>query len=402
MAAISKAWVAIADSAVDPDSPGDSTLLTAVRDDLVHLREWLGASFFAGAVQDHNHDGSNSAAIEVGPNLLRNGSFEDGEAGWTIVDFSGGSHAFSTSTRHHGEQSLAFTSTVLANGGGNALSGEFIPVAGLEWYDWSAQISASVANVSSRVGVIWYDADQAQISEVNVYNVTNTPTTKTEIGRGAQAPSTARFAKLRVTGGVPGAGSATGTIFFDDVQYRIAGKRVLIEEQEAASSSSLDFTTGIDGSFAYHELELDSIVPATNSVAMLIRMDTDGGASFDAGASDYTFANVGRSSTGSDQILSSAGDTVIRLTGSALVANSSTDGMSGVVKLFRLAISTGRKYTTHQVVYHNSSPAQIAVHGGGFTNSSVLSTNPVNALRLLASSGNLSTGKARLFGVRKK
>ena len=43
MAAISKAWVTIADSAVDPDSPGDATLMTGIRDDLVHLREWLGA-----------------------------------------------------------------------------------------------------------------------------------------------------------------------------------------------------------------------------------------------------------------------------------------------------------------------------------------------------------------------
>lgn len=68
MPAISKAWVAIADAAVDPDSPIDAALMTGLRDDVVHLREWLGAAFTAGAVQDHDHDGVNSKAVagEIG------------------------------------------------------------------------------------------------------------------------------------------------------------------------------------------------------------------------------------------------------------------------------------------------------------------------------------------------
>lgn len=68
MTAISKAFVVIADSAVDPDSPIDAALMTGLRDNDVHLREWVGASYTGAAVQDHNHDGVNSAAIggEIG------------------------------------------------------------------------------------------------------------------------------------------------------------------------------------------------------------------------------------------------------------------------------------------------------------------------------------------------
>jgi microcystin-dependent protein len=68
MTAITKAWVTIADSAVDPDSPVDQALMEGMRDNLVHLREWVGAGFVAGAVQDHDHDGVNSKPIagEVG------------------------------------------------------------------------------------------------------------------------------------------------------------------------------------------------------------------------------------------------------------------------------------------------------------------------------------------------
>lgn len=59
----SKNWTNIADTQVDADSPIDSTLITAIRDDLVHLKEWLGYGFTAA--QAHNHDGFNSAGATV-------------------------------------------------------------------------------------------------------------------------------------------------------------------------------------------------------------------------------------------------------------------------------------------------------------------------------------------------
>lgn len=68
MAAPSKVWVNIADSQVDADSPIDGVLLTAYRDDLVHLREWLGLSYTAA--QNHNHDGVNSASIILPDNSI--------------------------------------------------------------------------------------------------------------------------------------------------------------------------------------------------------------------------------------------------------------------------------------------------------------------------------------------
>lgn len=61
MPAPSKNWTNVADSQVDAESPLDTTLLTAIRDNLVHLREWLGLSYTAA--QDHDHDGLNSKSV---------------------------------------------------------------------------------------------------------------------------------------------------------------------------------------------------------------------------------------------------------------------------------------------------------------------------------------------------
>jgi hypothetical protein len=218
MGAISKAWVTIADAAVDPDSPIDATLMTGLRDNDIHLREWLGFSFTAGAVQDHNHDGVNSALVPVGANAVRNGSFEDGEGGWTFTNFSGGSHAISTSQHRHGAKSATFTSTVLANGGGDAVTNEFMLVSEADLLALKFWLWASVANVSSKLEVSWYDNAKALISTTVVQSYTDTPTTATYHTLSATAPANARFFKVRVTGGVPGSGSATGTIRCDGIE----------------------------------------------------------------------------------------------------------------------------------------------------------------------------------------
>jgi len=46
---------------VDSDSPLNETLMTYIRQNLIHLEEWLGASYTAA--QDHDHDGTNSKKV---------------------------------------------------------------------------------------------------------------------------------------------------------------------------------------------------------------------------------------------------------------------------------------------------------------------------------------------------
>jgi hypothetical protein len=69
MAAPSKSWNTIIDGQVDADSPLDTTLMTAIRDNLVHLEEWLGGSHTAAV--DHSHNGTDSALItDLGVNVV--------------------------------------------------------------------------------------------------------------------------------------------------------------------------------------------------------------------------------------------------------------------------------------------------------------------------------------------
>lgn len=240
MTAPSKNYTAIADSAIDVASPLTQDLFTQLRDNHVNAQEQI--SFGFTPAQAHNHDGANSALIEVGPNFQRNPSFESGiSVGWTQTAYTGGSIADNTTQEMDGAHCVAITSTSTVNGGGDMTSSGFTPVGAGCLYDLKILVKASVINVSSRLEVIWYDDTQAQISTSTVYNSTNTSTSKAYRGRILRAPSNSKFAKLKATGGVPGAGSATGTIYFDGVSWSIGP--ALVEPGTQYILTSYDINT---------------------------------------------------------------------------------------------------------------------------------------------------------------
>jgi len=73
MAAPSKVFTVIVNGDVDPDSPLSTNLMTELRDNDIHLEEWLGLSFTAA--QDHDHDGTNSKQVDAN-DLLNLGSVQ--------------------------------------------------------------------------------------------------------------------------------------------------------------------------------------------------------------------------------------------------------------------------------------------------------------------------------------
>lgn len=61
MTAPTKSWTSIPDSDIDPESPITTGLMTSIRDNAQHLKEWLGSSYTAAI--DHDHDGTNSKLL---------------------------------------------------------------------------------------------------------------------------------------------------------------------------------------------------------------------------------------------------------------------------------------------------------------------------------------------------
>lgn len=73
----------------------------------------------------------------------------------------------------------------------------------------------------------------------------------------------------------------------------IAGLVPIERKASLTDAASLDFITGIDGTYRSYIIK-GWAQPATDNVELILRTDGDGGASFDAGASDYTWSTINK------------------------------------------------------------------------------------------------------------
>lgn len=328
-------------------------------------------------------------SASAGSNMLRNGSFEDDGVDWTITDYSGGSHGFSASTRHHGDTSLSITSTVLANGGGDALSDEFIPVAEGKTYRVDGYVSASVANVSSRAQVVWYDATQAQISAVNIFDLANTPTSSRHFSGAMDAPTNARFAKVKMIGGVPAAGASTGTIFFDGIILaELPPGTAKLLSGTVSGAAQLDIILTTYRTYRHFRFVYD-FVPATDSTTLFMRVSTDGGTTFDAGASDYTHAATGLDDNAAS-LNQGMTNTSINLCPAGNVGNGAGEGISGEFTIYATNDATKRPKVKHSssIISADITPRFGHWVGGGMRQAA----QDTDAFRVAFSPGNIASG----------
>ena len=68
MAAPTFSWNEILPAQTDAESPIDTTLMEGVRQNLIHLKEWVGGSFTPAA--DHDHDGINSKSVVLADSVV--------------------------------------------------------------------------------------------------------------------------------------------------------------------------------------------------------------------------------------------------------------------------------------------------------------------------------------------
>lgn len=327
-------------------------------------------------------------------NAIFNGSFESDGDGWTITPFTGGSSSFNTSNDMDATKALAITSTVLANGGAEAISGQFIGCTGGDVYGFGAAVKASAINISCKIEVVWYNDAQSQISVSTVYSSSNTPTDKTRVGNALQAPDAARFYRVKLTGGVPAVGSGTGTVYFDGVvaSGHAVGELVLAQGS-VASVAALDLPLAGYAGFRCIALEIDGAVPATDAVNALIRLSTNNGSSFLAGATDYNYAFEGRAASGTAQGSAAAGNGIY-LNDAGTLGNASTESFGARIVLLNRNDSGRWTQVRFETNFTDTSTNSVYTNGSGGRNAAEVN----NALRFLFSSGNISQLNYKLTG----
>ena len=179
-----------------------------------------------------------------------------------------------------------------------------------------------------------------------------------------------------------------------------AGGLILISEQTVSSAvAAVDITSGIDSTYEEYEIHLLGFKPATDNTSLYLRTSTDGGSTFDSGASDYGWTAC-NSRTNSNSLSPSgvSAASAIQLDGYYNVhTDANCDGVDAVIRLFRPSEAA---YT--RVFFHIINP-RTALTDESFNQGMGVraSATDTDAIRLLFSSGNIASGTIRLYGVRK-
>jgi len=169
----------------------------------------------------------------------------------------------------------------------------------------------------------------------------------------------------------------------------------LISAQTASSSAQIDFTTGIDGTYDEYLFVITGLVPATDNTDLWIRFSENAGSSY-VSTSSYAYNFVYSAGAAAPSATGSSGsDTKIVVIGG--LGNSTGEVFQGDIRLFT-PTSSKYKLMKWNVVMHGQVPSLVTVDGGSVYFGS---TNTINAVRFLMSSGNISAGTFRLYGVRK-
>ena len=175
------------------------------------------------------------------------------------------------------------------------------------------------------------------------------------------------------------------------------GAVVLISSDTLASPvSSSDFTGFDSGTYDSYFLLLDNIAPSTDDQRIVYRTSTDGGSTFDSGASDYYHASSITTTAAITYNGTTGGTSIDPMTSVSGQGNLSTEGVSGIIWIE----SPDEALYTHMrwhLTHINASGVLYTVVGSGYR----LSEAGVDAFRVAPLSGNIAAqGRIRFYGVK--
>lgn len=199
---------------------------------------------------------------------------------------------------------------------------------------------------------------------------------------------------LPISTGVSGLGSGIATFLATPTQANLvtAGGNTFkgweqIGTATASASATIDFTSLSDTTYTMYMLEIMSHVPATSATNLWLRISTDGTTFLST--SIYIYAGSSTTTAATTTARGAATQAQLLLNGGTLT----TDSFHGVVFIHS---SSARVSIQSLSSYVNSAgPA----HEMAFINGSIDGT-PCKGIRLMQSSGNITSGTYRLYGLR--
>ena len=182
------------------------------------------------------------------------------------------------------------------------------------------------------------------------------------------------------------------------------GKPVLLSTATASSSSSIEFTSGIDSTYDIYQFEFVNIASNTNAVQFQINFSTDSGSNYnvtktttqlDAAHNESDTFTVLRYRDSND-LAQSTSDQIIT---PILPANSGEEDScaNGTVNLFAPSSSV---FVKHFLIESTSTGDGGSLYAWQMNTAGYCNTqSTINAVRFKMDSGNIDAGTIKMYGI---
>jgi hypothetical protein len=197
---------------------------------------------------------------------------------------------------------------------------------------------------------------------------------------------------------------SNGTTILDAGAFSVnLGGQILLSTTTASSSSSIEFTSGIDSTYDIYQFKFINCHPATDNVNFEFNGSTDSGSNYNV-TKTTTFFDSFHQEDGSDTAFGYAAardlaqSTSFQQISGYQLQNDNDSSVSGILTLFNPSSTTFVKSFISDV----NSVGNDSAHGpwrglmAGYFNT----TSAINAVRFQMSSGNIDAGTIKMYGIK--
>ena len=196
---------------------------------------------------------------------------------------------------------------------------------------------------------------------------------------------------------------SNGTTILDAGAFNVnLGSLVLISEQTASSSANISFTSGIDSTYPIYKFEFINVHPQNDAVNFQFNLSTDGGSNYNVTKTTtsvyvYHEESTGGAGLGYHTPTDLAQSTAFQqLNNAGGIGNDNDQSLSGTLQIFNPSSATFVKHFIACTNQYQNANNTIEAFIAGYGNT----TNSVDAVRFQMSSGNIDSGKIKLYGIK--
>jgi hypothetical protein len=190
-------------------------------------------------------------------------------------------------------------------------------------------------------------------------------------------------------GATPASGGGTTNFLRADGNWSVppSGALTLLNTLTASNSASLSDTTSLTSSFSSYEIVYENVIPATNATSFELQLQVSG--TFQTSGYVALINIVTTTGTNSASVATS----FIPLSNLTASFNGAP-GVSGKFRIYNPSATAIIQVTGEAVNAVNSSTMNLIQYGGSFNTSAA-----VTGLKFIMSSGNITSGTIKIYGV---